>query len=166
MMKQEDKQLLLKDLCSRLSYGVKVQVCNATEYTPILKGILGDDLFLQFDYITKPIKNGDSTYNLIEDNIKPYLRPMSDMTKEEKKELLCILVGKKAVKHFQVLSDGSIESTDAKEQNLENFSFQWINFDVFNTTSYIDWLNAHHFDYRNLIKLGLALPAPEGMYKF
>ena len=29
----------------------------------------------------------------------------------------------------------------------------------------IDWLNAHHFDYRNLIEKGLALEAPEGMYK-
>ena len=28
-----------------------------------------------------------------------------------------------------------------------------------------DWLNAHHFDYRGLIKKGLALEAPEGMYK-
>ena len=160
------KQLLLKDLCGRLPYGVKVQVCNATEYTPILRGILGDDLFLQFDYITKPIKNGDSTYNLIEDNIKPYLRPMSNMTKEEKKELLCTIVGKNNVKYFQVLSDGSIDNTDAKDQDLQNFSMHWINFDIFNTTSYIDWLNAHHFDYRNLIKRGLALPAPEGMYKF
>ena len=86
------------------------------------------------------------------------------MTKEEKKELLCTIVGKKAVKHFQVLSDGSIESTDAKEQNLIIFSFQWINFDVFNTTSYIDWLNAHHFDYRGLIEKGLAVVAPEGIY--
>lgn len=33
---------------------------------------------------------------------------------------------------------------------------------VFN---YIDWLNKHHFDYRGLIDKGLALEAPEGMYK-
>ena len=29
----------------------------------------------------------------------------------------------------------------------------------------IDWLNEHHFDYRGLISMGLALEAPEGMYK-
>ena len=29
----------------------------------------------------------------------------------------------------------------------------------------IDWLNAHHFDYRGLIPKGLALEAQEGMYK-
>lgn len=29
----------------------------------------------------------------------------------------------------------------------------------------VDWLNSHHFDYRDLIGKGLALIAPEGMYK-
>lgn len=28
-----------------------------------------------------------------------------------------------------------------------------------------DWLNEHHFDYRGLIPMGLALEAPEDMYK-
>ena len=65
---------------------------------------------------------------------KPYLRPMSSMTEEEKKELNNVL-------EFQYYSDDSCmcESTD--------------------------WLNAHHFDYRGLIERGLALEAPEGMYK-
>ena len=34
-----------------------------------------------------------------------------------------------------------------------------------NNPAYIDWLNAHHFDYRGLIEKGLALEAPEEMYK-
>ena len=29
----------------------------------------------------------------------------------------------------------------------------------------VDWLNAHHFDFRNLIGKGLALEAPKGMYE-
>jgi hypothetical protein len=29
----------------------------------------------------------------------------------------------------------------------------------------VDWLNAHHFDYRGLIEKGLALEAPGNMYK-
>ena len=32
------------------------------------------------------------------------------------------------------------------------------------TIDTFDWLNAHHFDYRNLIEKGLAIEAPEGMY--
>lgn len=30
---------------------------------------------------------------------------------------------------------------------------------------FVDWMNAHHFDYRGLIEKGLALKAPEGMYE-
>lgn len=30
--------------------------------------------------------------------------------------------------------------------------------------NFIDWLNAHYFDYRRLIEKGLALEAPKGMY--
>lgn len=33
-------------------------------------------------------------------------------------------------------------------------------------TDLLDWLNAHHIDYRQLIEQGLALEAPEGMYNF
>ena len=35
----------------------------------------------------------------------------------------------------------------------------------YDTVKSIDWLNAHHFDYRGLISMGLALEAPEGMYE-
>ena len=34
-----------------------------------------------------------------------------------------------------------------------------------NVLPLFDWLNAHHFDYRGLIPMGLALEAPEDMYK-
>jgi len=36
---------------------------------------------------------------------------------------------------------------------------------LFDEYSHIDWLNAYHFDYRGLIEKGLALEAPEDMYK-
>ena len=40
-------------------------------------------------------------------------------------------------------------------------------FNEFNvlTIDTFDWLNSHHFDYRELIEKGLALEAPEEMYK-
>jgi hypothetical protein len=66
--------------------------------------------------------------------IKPYLRPMSSMTEEEYKE-------------YSKLWDLQDEfSTDA---------------DIRFKTDVIDWLNAHHFDYRGLIERGLAIAVTE-----
>ena len=70
--------------------------------------------------------------------IKPYLRPMSSITEAELWEF----------RHF---SD-HIRDTECKI-HIANYK-------------QIDWLNAHHFDYRNLITKGLALEAPEGMYEY
>jgi hypothetical protein len=80
-MTQEDKELLLIDLCARLPYGVKVQY----------KGNMYD--------LTEMHKDGRTylgSYNSIygdwhccfefKDYPKPYLRPMSSMTEEEYKE--------------------------------------------------------------------------------
>lgn len=67
---------------------------------------------------------------------KPYLCPMSSMTEEEKKE------------YDQLRYDPWHSHYD------ENIC-----------SKVLDWLNAHHFDYRGLIEKGLALEAPEGMYK-
>lgn len=65
-MTQEEKELLLKDLCARLPYGVFIKDGNRS--TPI-----------KCDLDCHP--NLDDL-----ENIKPYLRPMSSMTEEEKKE--------------------------------------------------------------------------------
>lgn len=76
-------------------------------------------------------------------NLKPYLRPMSSMTEEEE----------------DLLSDFNCYYTNGRLF----FSCGHTQEDVYNA---IDWLNKHHFDYRGLIEKGLALEAPEGMYKF
>ena len=148
-MTQEDKELVLKDLCARLPYHIKV----AINYEIYLK-ILPDEKFkehflilLEYDKKTieekslephiicsYPCRNRFMTFTGCHDEygvpieaIKPYLRPMSSMTEEEEKEYLL-------------------------------FSFSRTN------TECLDWLNAHHFDYRGLIEKGLALEAPIGMY--
>ena len=77
-MTQEDKNLLLKDLCARLPYGVKVK--------------LGDNPnIFDLEYRIKfAVMYGDS--DKLEDilditNIKPYLFPLSSMTEEQEREL-------------------------------------------------------------------------------
>ena len=67
-MKQEDRQLLLKDLCGRLPYGVKVKTNNIN----ILK--LGTHTRVG-EYVTDVIEP-----------CRPYLFPMSSMTEEQKIE--------------------------------------------------------------------------------
>lgn len=121
-MNQKDKQLLLRDLCSRLPYGVVLSV-----------GIFsnGDMRYLnqRLDYHKKLLSlielDGHYYFNghlckHTQFTAKPYLRSMSSMTHSEYDEYLRI---KTHGKPFEV----------------------------------IDWLNAHHFDYRGLIEKGLAI---------
>ena len=67
-MTQEDKNLLLNDLCARLPYKVKI---NVPHYYEDEDGIITLDAFWLYD-----IQTGRK-------EIKPYLRPMSSMTDEE-----------------------------------------------------------------------------------
>lgn len=149
-MTPEDKVLLFQDLCSRLPYYPKcemideIRVVNNEKDSSYISTLFPKHIEL-FSY------HNDFT-------IKPYLRPMSSMTEEEKSELLIHILGnKKATKYFQVMPDGSIDQSDSSIQELSNFTLHWLNFDGINTSSYIDWLNAHHFDYRGLIPKGLAI---------
>ena len=149
MKKENKEQLLLKDLCARLPYGVKVHINSPIEEQNSM------ELFdVNFD--SKHIGVGNEKWAfraipIIDDEdeakvVKPYLRPMSSMTEEENKQRkeLGILLwsdsnGKRGFDGF-----GNISGEDILKA--------------------IDWLNAHHFDYRDLIGKGLALEAPDGMY--
>lgn len=127
-MTQEEKQLLLVDLCARLPYGVKVHITNEWFYDKIEPY----DRRLDCDVI-KHIRENRYT-------VKPYLRPMSSMTEEEKREYTSYVFEQPFLQKDKVANLGSVPMC-------------------------VDWLNAHHFDYRGLIPMGLALEAPEGMYE-
>lgn len=81
-MTQEDKELLLKDLCSRLPYGVKIQYHHIQE--TITNILLDINMFGRVNI-----------YGHIKDicDVKPYLFPISSMTEEQKKEYgkVCVL---------------------------------------------------------------------------
>ena len=80
-MTQEDKELLLKDLCSRLPYGV---ICNDNRHgsgrvTNI--DITPDDIEQKNGKVVVYYFDFDECGEL--KNCKPYLRPLSSMTEEE-----------------------------------------------------------------------------------
>ena len=88
-------------------------------------------------------------HNFEIDIVKPYLRPMSSMTEEERKELY---------------ANFSIENIGEKYVDFGEFMCEGSPIIIKNIYGLLDFLNAHHFDYRGLIEKGLALPAPDGMY--
>ena len=84
-MTKEEKELLLKDLCARIPYHTLVQL-NPGAYnkpeTCLLTGVDGEKVHLNVD---------SDSFRV--DNIKPYLRPMSSMTEEEKEEYIELFEG-------------------------------------------------------------------------
>lgn len=72
-MTQEHKELLLKDLCERLPYGVKISVNNNIES---LQGI---------NVLDNVVEYGSFLSSNIEE-VKPYLFPLSNMTEEQQNE--------------------------------------------------------------------------------
>lgn len=116
------------------------------------KELLIQDLCARLPYgfiIYRPSDNANLKISDIDDfahfleysdreEFKPYLRPMSSMMEEERTEYFLL-------KHKDNDRDDNIILLDE-------------------ASTLIDWLNAHHFDYRGLIPRGLALEAPENIY--
>lgn len=143
-MTQEERKLTLKDLCARSPHGVKIHLYTIEygELIGTLDAVYPTDERVIVDNLDKaiaPINVRCGGFKIEEDKVKPYLRPMSSMTEEEKKEF-CKIEGR-IIQYFPCKHIKLIFSADE-----------------------FDWLNAHHFDYRGLIEKGLALEAPEGMY--
>ena len=83
-MTQDEKELLLKDLCGRLSYGVKVHHSLYQNPLKVLSINPNDDT-LGIGYKGYPIE-------VNWEDCKPYLFPMESMTEEQKKELQSLMI--------------------------------------------------------------------------
>ena len=81
-MTQEDKEILLKDLCARLPYGVK---CIVTK-SRIEEGQKGDMGKLVCICLEGVNCTSDIPFFSEFGNFKPYLFPLSSMTEEQEKE--------------------------------------------------------------------------------
>ncbi len=125
-MTQEDKDLLFKDLCARLPYGVKC-VSGVDDATLIIEGInpnCNGASEVQVTYERSGI-NFDTKIS----SIKPYLFPMSSMTEEQRNE------------YHNLCSVGIDECGDIV---------------YFDTYESVEYLNRNMFDYKYLIPKGRA----------
>ena len=124
-MTEEDRKLLLKDLSARLPYEVKVQY---------------EDGIFTIDHISamyEEVKlNTPNNYTIDVLDIKPYLFPLSSMTKEQEKE-------------FNQLLELELKAISDEIDHPQITAFE------------IDFYNKHHFDWRGLISIGLALDATD-----
>ena len=102
-MKQNEKDLLVKDLCARLPYGVKF-VCNKNIYTA--KGL---DLIVtdEGDWEYAVTAKGITPIEI--DFIKPCLFPISSMNKEQKKEYAHILAYTSSVEMIQITGESTYD---------------------------------------------------------
>ena len=136
-MTQEEKDLLLKDICGRLPYGVKLHCCSNVmvcigPYT--LNTIILDRIF-----------NKDTEYVPF-DEVKPYLLPLSSMTDE--------------LWNKEFRGCGITEFTrDSFEYGCETLEFNNDNPNLSSMVSFINQLIKNHFDIYGLIPMGLALDA-------
>ena len=143
MTREEDKELLLKDLCARLPYNVICQVefkenGKYNSKVMFLSGIFTDEAY----FTTK----GGSIYS---NEYKPYLFPISSMTEEEFTKL----------KEYSGLKYDQLDLV-----SFQNGTYKMLNFSLSEVPSgavsrVFDWLNKYHFDYRDLIQMGLAIDA-------
>ena len=128
-MKQEDKDLLLKDLCARLPYEIKAVLKQTNCYDSINKVSEKDIYSFRTGRPLEEDHGQHDYYKVIVTDIKPYLFPLSSMTEEQYDE--CTNMG---------------YSVTERWWSMANYH-------------QIDWFNKNHFDYRGLIEKGLAIDA-------
>ena len=129
-MTQENKELLLNDLCGRLPYGVKAYIKNwpnlSRKYYEGVYTVKSIDTSLNTIFADSESNSVEIIVGYYDDEIKPYLFPMASMTEEQYKE------------YWELEHSG----------NMEHLS-----------VLALDWLNKNNFDYRGLIEKSLALDA-------
>lgn len=141
-MTKEQKQLLMKDLCGRLPYGVNVLHVKE-DIIGVLSTIniyLGNNAEGKQELICTTSFFGEG--NVPIEEFKPYLYPLSSMTEKQKKEYRELL--RPSV--YKSLD----EDDDAGFPTLISANPSVVE---------VDYFNKHHLDYRGLIEQGLAIDA-------
>ena len=141
-MIKEDKELLLKDLCARLPYGVKLhktyEECNPLELRSF--DIDNDKLVLyKYNGEVLTICDADSIERFGKIKYKPYLFPLSSMTEEQKQE------------YTYIVNYISPDDTD----NWKEGEFIYVE----QFAQLMHFYHINHLDYMGLIEKGLAIDA-------
>ena len=129
-MTQEQKDLLLKDLCARLDTNLVCSIYRTDDEgvgyrDEILHGYCKGDIWYEFYF------REDCSISIDDvSKIKPYLFPLSIMTEEQEEELI------------KLINTG---------QNDNN--------EFMRSLCRIEFYHKHHFDYLGLIHKGLAIDA-------
>jgi hypothetical protein len=141
-MTQEQRELLLKDLCGRLLYGVKFRYKYINNFyreaytTDRLKGILPPSCIIHSTLV------GDGYLKIEEAEVKPYLFPLSSITEKQYDEFIRI-------------SGWNIDIETVRQGKFSCIGY--IGLDCLYDA--VDWFNKNHFDYRGLIPMNLAINA-------
>lgn len=146
-MTQEQKDLLIKDLCYRLPYGVKAYVKYWSKLgQKYYEGVYTvGSVYPSLNDIYAYTENGSVEVILGHDDyfIKPYLFPLSSMTEDQKYE-------------FYLKFIANDFDFDYFKLYLDNGKWHKLLTSLDDIEAIIDWFHKNHLDYRGLIPMGLA----------
>ena len=135
---EKDRDLLLRDLCARVPYGVKVQYMN---------NIFVIDYVSSYEEVKLDIPDN---WTVGVSEVKPYLFPLSSLTKEMMEEPN--IYG--FFKYRDTIANvGHLESKDGISEEIYTY------IDIESISVLMELFHSHHIDYRGLIEKGLAIDA-------
>lgn len=155
-MTQEEKDLLLKDLCARLPYGVKIVIQDTFKYSIVSREYHVLDVSNFSDIFCFNYKKFDKRMKKVMRErpndivIKPYLFPLSSMTEELIEEL-------NAYGFFKYRDTITNVSHLISNNGINEEIYTYI--DIEGVSFLIEFFNSHHIDYRGLIEKELAIDA-------
>lgn len=157
-MTSEEKQLLIKDLCARLPYGVRGRD-NEFDYENESKVVIGLTAAIDADDYLVHYDDANPAY-LYADGFKPVLFPFSSISKDieinGKRMNICRYLNLETPMPFRVDASGAIM--------FRNMSFLYPRHYVKVVNTFLEY----HIDFHDLIKKGLATSVfdlPENPYK-
>ena len=150
----KDKDLLLKYLCGRLLYGVKVKVSiEEVEYDAVVHGVYADETVLVEQ---SPDPNKVHRIDVAHvSEVKPYLFPLKTMTIEQRNEFY-EMTQPHIIAYFE---EGKLIGEEGEYRPITPVM-------MYPNMIEIDWLFKRHFDVFGLIEKGLAIDATKlNIYK-